>query len=167
MSEQNFNWQQKNNTKVGVRVYIGSDHAGFEMKRELASFLLENGQEVIDCGPATYVHEDDYPDYVSIVAEKISNDAEARGIVIGRNGQGEAIVCNRFPRVRCAVFYGGSKHMITLSREHDDANIISLGSSFLTTQEAKEAVLLFLHTKFSGDERHIRRIKKIEKYDNS
>ncbi len=148
-----------------MKVYIGSDHAGFELKKELVPFLVQSGFSVTDCGPEKYVHDDDYPDYVSIVAEKISKNPENMGIIIGKNGQGEAIVANRFAKVRCAVFYGGSKHMITLSREHDDANMLSLGSSFLTTGEAKEAVLLWLSTKFSGDERHVRRILKIEKYD--
>ena len=149
-----------------MKIYIGSDHAGFEMKKDLISYLLQNNHEIIDCGPKEYVHDDDYPDYVSIVADHISKEKNVIGIVIGRNGQGEAIVSNRFQNVRCAVFYGGSKHMITLSREHDDANMISLGSSFLTNEEARRAVDLFLHTKFSGDERHIRRIKKIENYPN-
>lgn len=147
-----------------MKIYIASDHAGFEMKKDLVSYLTENNYEVQDCGPATYVHDDDYPDYISLVAKEVSQDQTVFGVVVGRNGQGEAIVANRFPRVRCAVFYGGLKHMITLSREHDDANMISLGSSFLTNEEARRAVDLFLHTKFSGDERHVRRIKKIEKY---
>ena len=147
-----------------MKIYIGSDHAGFEMKKDLISYLLQNNHEIIDCGPKEYVHDDDYPDYVSIVADHISKEKNVIGIVIGRNGQGEAIVSNRFQNVRCAVFYGGSKHIITLSREHDDANMISLGSDFLTKDEAKRAVDLFLHVKFSGDERHVRRIKKIEQY---
>ncbi len=146
-----------------MKIYIASDHAGFEMKKDLVSYLSESGYEVYDCGPKEYVHDDDYPDYISKVARNISSGELAFGIVIGRNGQGEAIVANRFSNVRCAVFYGGSKHMITLSREHDDANVISLGSDFLTKVEARRAVDLFLHTKFSGDERHVRRIKKIER----
>ena len=148
----------------GMKIYIGSDHAGFEMKRELIFFLSPLGYEVHDCGPKEYVHQDDYPDYVSIVAENISNDPEGRGIVIGWSGQGEAIVANRFSNVRCAVFYGGSKHVLTLSRQHNNANVLALGSHFITTKEAKEAVLLWLQTKFSGDERHVRRIRKIEQY---
>ena len=147
-----------------MKIYIGSDHAGFEMKRELSSFLSEHGHAVEDCGPEEYNHDDDYPDYISIVAKRVSKENDSVGIVIGRNGQGEAIVANRFPHIRCAVFYGGSKHMITLSREHDNANMISLGSNFLTIQESKQVIDLFLNTKFSGDERHIRRIKKIEQY---
>lgn len=150
-----------------MKLYIASDHAGFEMKRELISFLLEQNLEVYDCGPKEYVHDDDYPDYISIAAEEVSKDPDVRAIVIGYSGQGEAIVANRFPRVRAAVFYGGSKHVLTLSREHNDANVLSLGANFITTKEAKEAVLLWLHTKFTGEERHVRRIEKIEQYNNS
>lgn len=148
-----------------MKVYISSDHAGFEMKRELIPFLSENGFDVTDCGPKEYNHDDDYPDYVSVVAEKVSRELLSQGIVIGWSGQGEAVVANRFKEVRCAVFYGGPKHVLTLSREHNDANVLSLGAHFITTKEAKEAVLLWLRTKFTYDERHIRRIKKIEKYD--
>ena len=149
-----------------MKIYIGSDHAGFEMKRDLISYLTENQYEVYDCGPEAYNHDDDYPDYVSIVAEHVSKDMDAKGIVIGYSGQGEAIVANRFPNVRCAVFYGGPKHILTLSREHNDANVISFGANFLTIQEAKKALEIWLNLKFSGEERHVRRIKKIEKYDN-
>ncbi len=145
-----------------MRIYIGSDHAGFEMKRDLISFLSGQAHEVFDCGPTEYVHEDDYPDYVSVVAKNVSKDQTAVGIVIGWSGQGEAMVANRFKKVRCAVFYGGSKHVLTLSREHNDANILSLGAHFITNQEAREAVMLWLGTNFSGEERHVRRIKKIE-----
>ncbi len=148
-------------------IYIGSDHAGFELKRELIPFLSKQGYEIFDCGPHEYVHDDDYPDYISVVAREVSKspNIETKGIVIGWSGQGEAIVANRFPDIRCAVFYGGTKHVLTLSREHNDANILSLGAHFLTTGEAKEAVELWLHTKFSHDDRHVRRIKKIEKLD--
>ena len=147
-----------------MKIYIGSDHAGFEMKRALMEYLSSLPYDSFDCGPFAYNHEDDYPDYVSVVAKEVSQNPESFGIVIGRNGQGEAIVSNRFPNVRCMVFYGGPKHMITLGREHDDANIISFGAQFITTDEAKKALELFLNTKFSGEERHVRRIKKIEQY---
>jgi ribose 5-phosphate isomerase B len=148
-----------------MKIYIGSDHAGFEMKRDLTDFLLEHGVDVVDCGPYEYVHDDDYTDYISIVADHVSKNFELKGIVIGYSGQGEAMAANRFPNVRCAVFYGGSKHVLTLSREHNDANILSLGANFITSREAKQAVLLWLKTNFSGEDRHIRRIKKIEQYD--
>ena len=165
-----FEFQQKSSEIIihdkivimSLKIYTGSDHAGFEMKRGLISFLGERGFEVYDCGPKEYVHDDDYPDYVSIVAERVSSETDTAGIVLGWSGQGEAMVANRFPHVRCAVFYGGSKHVLTLSREHNDANILSLGAHFITTQEASRAVELWLNTKFSEEERHIRRIKKID-----
>ncbi|KND48176.1 MAG: ribose 5-phosphate isomerase B [Parcubacteria bacterium C7867-006] len=148
-----------------MRIYIGSDHAGFEMKRNLIAFLIEQGLEVYDCGPKEYNHEDDYPDYISVVASSVSKDKDSKGIVLGWSGQGEAMVANRFPNVRCSLYYGGSKHILTLARDHNDSNVLSLASHFITTQEAREAVLLWLHTPFSGEPRHIRRIKKIEQYD--
>lgn len=148
-----------------MRIYIGSDHAGFEMKRNLTAFLIENKFEVYDCGPKQYDHEDDYPDFVSIVASSVSRDRDSMGIVMGWSGTGEEIVANRFPNVRCAMFYGGNKHILTLARQHNDSNMLSLAAHFITTQEAKEAVLLWLKTPFSGEPRHMRRIKKIEQYD--
>jgi ribose 5-phosphate isomerase B len=136
------------------------------LKKDLLDFVLEKGFEVYDCGPQEYNHDDDYPDYISVAAKAVSEDPEnSKGIVLGFSGQGEAIVANRFPNVRCAVFYGGTKHILTLSREHNDANMLSLGSHFMTTQEAKQAVEMWLGTAFTNEERHIRRIKKIENYD--
>jgi ribose 5-phosphate isomerase B len=148
-----------------MKIFIGSDHAGFGVKGELIEYLKSLPYECFDCGPFEYNHEDDYPDYISQVAKEVSGDPEARGIVLGFSGQGEAMVANRFSNVRCAVFYGGTKHILTLSREHNDANMLSIGAHFVTTQEAKQAVEFWLHTNFSEEERHIRRIKKIEQYD--
>lgn len=148
-----------------MKIYIGSDHAGFMMKKDLLDFVLDKGFEVYDCGPTEYNHEDDYPDYISIAAKAVSDDPEnSKGIILGFSGQGEAMVANRFPNVRCAVFYGGTKHILTLSREHNDANMLSLGSHFMTSQEAKQVVEMWLNTAFTNEERHIRRIKKIEQY---
>ncbi|HRH26676.1 MAG TPA: RpiB/LacA/LacB family sugar-phosphate isomerase [Parcubacteria group bacterium] len=149
-----------------MKIFIGSDHVGFLLKKDLLDFVLEKGFEVYDCGPQEYNHDDDYPDYISVAAKAVSEDPEnSKGIVLGFSGQGEAIVANRFPNVRCAVFYGGTKHILTLSREHNDANMLSLGSHFMTTQEAKQAVEMWLGTAFTNEERHIRRIKKIENYN--
>jgi len=142
-------------------IYVASDHAGFELKREITEHLKSLGFNVTDLGPEKYDHGDDYPDYISLVAREISRSNHAFGIVFGWSGQGEAMVANRFQNVRCSVFYGGTKHIITLSREHNDSNVLSLGAHFITTQEAKEAVDLWLRTKFSGEERHVRRIEKI------
>ena len=147
-----------------MKIYIGSDHAGFELKRHLISYLSTLDHESYDCGPYEYVHDDDYPDYVSKVAREVADDPDAVGVVIGYSGQGEAMVANRFPNVRCAVYYGGPKHILTLSREHNEANMLSLGANFVTTDEAKKALEIWLHTSFSHDDRHIRRIEKIEQY---
>ena len=148
-----------------MKIFIASDHAGFGMKGELVPFLLGLGADLYDCGPEFYEHDDDYPDYISIVAKNVSQNTESSGIILGLSGQGEAMVANRFPQVRCALYYGGPKEILTLSREHNNANILSLGTKFLTVDEAKKAVDIWFAAKFSGEERHVRRIKKIEQYD--
>ncbi len=145
-----------------MKIYIASDHAGFELKREISEHLKSLGFNVTDFGPDAYDHDDDYPDYISLVAREISKSNHAVGIVFGGSGDGEAMVANRFKNVRCAMYYGGNKHILTLSKEHNNANMLSLGARFITTTEAKEAVELWLGTKFTGEERHVRRIKKIE-----
>lgn len=146
-------------------VYIASDHAGFELKKTLTSFLNEKGCQVIDMGPDSYDPGDDYPYYIDKVAEVISTHPErATGIVLGGSGQGEAMAANRFPFVRAAVYYGGNKEIIELAREHNNANILSLGARFIKEEEAKEAVTLFLDGDFSGDDRHRRRLKEIEDF---
>lgn len=143
------------------KIYIGTDHAGFELKKELVSFLQEQGYEVVDLGATEQNDTDDYPDFIAPVAKHVAGEAGARGIVLGGSGQGEAIVANRFTGVRAVVYYGGSRDIITLSREHNDANILSLGARFVSSEEAREVVDLWLNTAFSGDERHTRRIEKI------
>lgn len=145
-----------------MKIYIGSDHAGFELKEKLIPFLKELGYEVEDKGAFSFNPQDDYPDFVMPVAEAISQDQEARGIVLGGSGEGEAIATDRFPHVRTAVWYGGNLDVVKLSREHNDANILSLGARFINETAAKEAVRLWLETPFSGDERHVRRIEKLE-----
>lgn len=144
-------------------ILIAADHAGFELKKTLTSFLVASSYNMVDKGAFSYDSTDDYPDFVVPVAEEVSADPEnTRGIVLGGSGQGEAMVANRFSGVRAVVFYGGSMEVIRLSRQHNDANLLSIGARFVTTDEAKEAVKIWLETKFSGDERHIRRIKKVE-----
>ena len=146
-----------------MTIFIASDHAGFELKEKLIPFLKDLGHEVEDKGAFSYNPEDDYPDFVIPVAQAIANDPErSRGIVLGKSGQGEAMCANRIRGVRAAVFYGGSLNTIQLSREHNDANILSLGARLVEANEAMEATKLFLETPFSGDERHIRRINKLD-----
>ncbi|MSR71434.1 MAG: RpiB/LacA/LacB family sugar-phosphate isomerase [Candidatus Taylorbacteria bacterium] len=145
-------------------IIIGSDHAGFELKVELSKYLKGIGYKIIDNGALTLDPEDDYPDFIYPVARMVAGDAEhCRGIVVGASGEGEAIVANRVKGIRAAEYYGGNTEIIKLSREHNDSNILSLGARFITAEEAKDAVLLWLNTPFSKEERHIRRIEKIDK----
>ena len=150
-------------------VYIGTDHAGFELKQELIPFIKKLGYEVHDCGAHAYEEGDDYPDYISVVAKAVGLNPENNiGIVLGGSGQGEAIVANRYPNVRAIVFYGNpglfpKDDIIKLGRLHNDSNILSLGARFLKPKEAKVAVEKWLGTAYSNEERHTNRIKKIEK----
>jgi ribose 5-phosphate isomerase B len=143
-------------------IYIGSDHAGYELKEKLKIFLKESGYEVIDKGAFKLDNEDDYPDFIIPVAEAIALDPQSFGIILGGSGQGEAMSANKIDGVRATEYYGGEIKIIEISREHNNANILSLGARFITEEEAKNAVKVFLETKFSGDERHIRRINKID-----
>lgn len=145
-----------------MKILISSDHAGFDLKKVLVEYLRDAHHDVRDMGPKEYVPEDDYPDYISLVAREMeARPSEYRGIVIGGSGQGEAICANKFYGVRAVVYYGGNTDIIKLSREHNDANVLSLGARFLSPAEAKKAVKLWLDTPFSGDERHKRRIGKL------
>lgn len=145
-----------------MRIFISSDHAGFELKKFLVERLSLAGHDVRDLGPKQFNLEDDYPDFISLVAKEISREpSNAKGIVIGGAGQGEAMCANKFYGVRAAVYYGGNQDIIKLSREHNDANILSLGARFISPAEAMTAVTLWLATPFSGDERHKRRLQKL------
>lgn len=145
-----------------MKIFIGADHAGFNLKEKLVSYLKELGYEVEDKGAFEYSEEDDYPDFVKPVAEAVSQNREARGIVIGKSGQGEAMSANRTKGVRAMVWYGGDKEPLRLSREHNDANVLSLGAGLVGEGSSLEAVKLWLETPFSGAERHTRRIKKLD-----
>lgn len=151
------------------KIHIGTDHAGYEMKEELKKFLEMKDYEVIDHGAFEYDPEDDYPDFILPVAIEVSQDEHSLGIVLGGSGQGEAMVANRVPGIRATVFYGHTKSeedIITLSRQHNGANVLSLGARFLSIEEAKESVEIWLETDFSGEERHARRISKIDNLDS-
>ena len=143
-------------------IHIAADHAGFELKEKIKQFLSELGYEVRDHGAFKYDEKDDYPDFIRPAAEAVAKDPESRGIILGGSGQGEAMVANRFKNVRAAVYYGGSEDIIKLSREHNDANVLSLGARFVSGQAALDMVKLWLDTGFSGEERHKRRIQKID-----
>jgi ribose 5-phosphate isomerase B len=142
------------------KVYFASDHAGFALKEVLKQHVQQLGHEIEDCGAHTLDTNDDYPDFVLPCAEKVAKDEGSFGIVIGGSGQGEAMVANRVKGIRAAVFYGGSHELIRLTREHNDANVLSLGARFMPEAEAREVVQLFIETAFSNIERHKRRIEK-------
>lgn len=145
-------------------IYLATDHAGFELKEKIKEFLKKEGYEVEDCGAFRFDKDDDYPDFIAKAAEAVAKDPQGRGIILGGSGQGEAMVANKFSGVRAVVYYG-DMDMIPLTREHNDANILSIGARFLTEDEAIEAVRLFLETPFTSEERHIRRINKIKKIE--
>ena len=144
------------------KLYIGTDHAGFELKEALVAFLRAEGHEVEDFGAHSLDALDDYPDFIQPVAEAVAQDKHARGIILGGSGQGEAMCANRVKGARAVVYYGGAVNIVLLSREHNDANILSLGARFIEGEEAKEVVKLWLATPFSGAEKHARRIKKLD-----
>lgn len=147
-----------------MKVVFATDHAGFELKEILVPYVQsELGYPVEDLGAHVHDPEDDYPDYIARAALKVSGQpGNIRGIILGGSGQGEAIVANRFKGVRAAVYYGGPEEIVTLSREHNDANMLSLGARFMDPEAAKKAVQNWLGTAFSKDDRHVRRIKKME-----
>ncbi len=143
-----------------MKIYIGADHAGFDLKETIKSHLISKGHTVEDLGAFEKVETDDYPDFVVPVAEKVSRDPESFGIVFGGSGEGESMATDRIPGARTAVFYGGPLEIVKLSREHNNANVLSIGARFVNENEAIKAVDTFIETPFSEDERHIRRINK-------
>ena len=155
-----------------MKIYIGSDHAGFGLKEKLIPYLAELGHEVEDQGAYEYNEGDDYPDFIIPVAREVSKRPnEVKGIIFGSSGQGEAMTANKFSDVRTALYYGPgsavvpdeSLSIIRLSRSHNDANILSIGASFVTEEDMKEAVREWLSTPFSGEEKHKRRITKMDR----
>ncbi len=143
-----------------MNIYIASDHAGFSLKELLTEHLTAEGHSVKDYGAYAHDEGDDYPDFITPCAEAVAGSDDTFGIVIGGSGQGEVMAANRITGVRAALYYGGSHDIVTLSRTHNNANILSLGARFVSFEEARAAVKLFLETPFSGDERHVRRIAK-------
>lgn len=145
-----------------MRIFLGADHAGFELKNKIKTYLEGLGEDVFDKGATELNEQDDYPDFVVPVARAVADEQNAKGIILGKSGQGEAIAANRISGARAVVYYGGDKKILTLSREHNDANILSLGAGFLSEDEAMAAIKLWLSTPFSKEERHVRRIEKID-----
>lgn len=159
-----------------MKVYIATDHAGFALAQALSACAAGLGHDVENCGAYTFDASDDFTDFISRAGRKLAADAaarvESRAIVLGGSGQGEAMLMNRFKGVRCALYYGEagnqidasgkSLDMLASTRMHNDANALSLGARFLNEEAAKAAVTRFLGTPFSGEERHARRIAKLD-----
>ena len=141
-------------------IYLGTDHGGYVLKEEIKHWLSENNIEFQDLGAHTLNPEDDYPDFIVPVAQKVAQDPQALGIIIGRSGNGEAIAANKVKGVRAALCL--NEEMAKKARQHNNANILSLGADYTTQDEAKKIVKVFIESPFSNEERHIRRLKKIE-----
>jgi ribose 5-phosphate isomerase B len=148
-----------------MRVYLGSDHAGYELKVHLASHLGTQGYEVVDVGPSSFDADDDYPAYCLHTGARVVADPGSLGIVIGGSGNGEQIAANKVPGVRAALTW--SVETARLSREHNDANVAGVGARMHTLDEATEIVTAFLTTPFSRGERHMRRIAQIAEYEKT
>jgi ribose 5-phosphate isomerase B len=142
------------------KVYIASDHAGFALKASLILYIGTLGYEILDMGATELTPGDDYPDYVTPCAERVAAEPGTFGIIIGKSGQGEAMCANRVKAIQAMVYYAVNPVALRLAREDNNANMLALGAHFLTEDEAKEAVKLFLETHFTNDARHIRRLAK-------
>jgi ribose 5-phosphate isomerase B len=148
-----------------VRVYLGSDHAGFELKARLIEWLASAGHEPVDCGPEAYAADDDYPPYVMRAAQGVIDDPGSLGIVIGGSGNGEQIAANKIPGIRAAVAW--TNETAQLARQHNDANVLSLGARMYSADEAIGFTQIFVSTPFSGEPRHSRRLAMIADYEKS
>jgi ribose 5-phosphate isomerase B len=148
-----------------MRVHIGSDHAGYELKNYLIEALTDDGHKVVDHGPEIYDAEDDYPVYCIPAAEAAVADAGSLCVVIGGSGNGEQIAANKVVGARAALAY--NLDTARLGREHNDANVIGIGARMHTPEEALEMVRVFLATPFSGDPRHARRIELLADYEKN
>jgi ribose 5-phosphate isomerase B len=146
-----------------MRVHIGSDHAGFELKNYLVSSLIADGHDVVDHGPEAYDAEDDYPVYCIPAAEGAVGEPGSLAVVIGGSGNGEQIAANKVIGTRAALAY--NVETAKLGRQHNDANVISIGARMHTEEEALAMVRIFLSTPFSGDPRHARRIQLLADYE--
>ncbi|WP_232676418.1 ribose-5-phosphate isomerase [Nocardioides sp. R-C-SC26] len=152
-----------------MRVHLGSDHAGLELKDHLKTWLGENGYEPVDHGPFVYDALDDYPVFCLRAAEAVATEradgADSLGVVIGGSGNGEQMAANKVAGIRSALVW--SEETAVLGREHNDANVISVGGRMHTVEEMTRFVEVFLATPFTGDERHVRRIGQLADYETS
>ncbi|MGC4790709.1 ribose-5-phosphate isomerase [Micromonospora sp. DT178] len=148
-----------------MRVYLGSDHAGFELKVHLVNHLTKEGHDVVDVGPHAFDPDDDYPAFCLHTGDRVVADVGSLGVVIGGSGNGEQIAANKVAGVRAALAW--SIDTAQLAREHNDANVVAVGARQHTLDEATAIVEAFLTTPFSGNERHARRIAQVADYEGT
>ncbi|MEU7921696.1 MULTISPECIES: ribose-5-phosphate isomerase [Micromonospora] len=148
-----------------MRVYLGSDHAGFELKVHLANHLAKQGYDVVDVGPHSYDPDDDYPTFCLHAGDQVVADETGLAVVIGGSGNGEQIAANKVAGVRAALAW--SVETAQLARQHNDANVVAIGARQHTLDEATGIVEAFLNTPFSGNERHARRINQVAEYERT
>ena len=146
-----------------MKIHIATDHAGLDLKNTIKKFLVDKGHDVTDHGAYKYDALDDYPDFIFPCARAVASDFNSRGIILGGSGQGEAMAANRIKGCRAAVFYNGPKEIIKLSREHNDANILSIGARFMLENEIYDIIELWLEEPFAGG-RHQKSIDKLDMY---
>ena len=144
-----------------MKIHLATDHAGYEHKNAVSVWLMSEGYSVVDHGATVYDGEDDYPDFIARAAMAISRNPDARAIIFGGSGQGEAMLANRFPAVRATVLYNDDEEIVALSRAHNDANVLSIGARFVSIDATKKHIWNWLHAERSEVERHNRRIKKV------
>jgi ribose 5-phosphate isomerase B len=148
-----------------MRIHIGSDHAGLELKNELLAHLVNSGHDVTDHGPYEYDALDDYPDFCIPAAQAVAKDPTSLGVVIGGSGNGEQISANKVKGIRAVLAW--SIETAKLGKEHNNANVVSVGGRMHSIEECKAIIDAFIATPFSNDERHIRRIDKISKFEET
>ena len=146
-----------------MRIHIGSDHAGLEIKSQLIEHLVGNGHDVTDHGPYEYDAVDDYPDFCIPAAEAVAKDPASLGIVLGGSGNGEQIAANKVKGVRAVLAW--SVETAKLGRDHNNANVVGIGGRMHSIDDCKAIIDAFVETPFSHDERHVRRINKIAQYE--
>lgn len=144
-----------------MKIHLATDHAGLDLKNSIREYLINQGYDVKDHGAYEYDALDDYPDFIIPCAKAVSKDLNSRGIIFGGSGQGEAMAANRIKGVRAAVFYNGPDEIIQLSRQHNNANILSIGARFMIESEIHSAIEIWLKEPFEGG-RHVKRIEKLD-----
>jgi len=145
-----------------MKIHLATDHAGLELKNALKNHFINKNHDITDHGAYEYDALDDYPDFIFPCANAVASDSSSRGIILGGSGQGEAMAANRIKGIRAAVFYNGPIEIVKLSREHNDANILSLGARFMSEKEIYDVIEIWLNVSFDGG-RHKRRIEKLDR----